>query len=61
VYGTTPVGKGSYETQQEAILDAVNIALELDAPTKVIEVREVDRIYACGCSNEVSCQTHENL
>ena len=49
---------GGYSRKENALADAEKIALTLDIPIDIVEIKDADRVYACGCSNDVTCYTH---
>ena len=53
---TTRVGKaGGYADKKDALDEAVIIAQDLDVPIDIVEMRDADRVYPCGCSNDNEC------
>ena len=55
----TPVGSvAGYTTRDEAVSDGALIAFNMDTPIDVVEIRDADRIYPCGCSDKIPCDDH---
>jgi hypothetical protein len=55
----TPVGNVvGYKTREDAVSDGETIAFNMGIPIDVVEIRDVDRIYACGCSDKIACDDH---
>lgn len=56
----TPVGSvAGYTTRDEAVAEGTTIAFNMDTPIDVVEIRDADRIYPCGCSDNIPCYTHD--
>jgi hypothetical protein len=54
-----PVGSvAGYTTRAEAVIDGEVIAFNMDTPIDVVEIRDADRIYPCGCSDDIPCDDH---
>ena len=47
-----------YSTKEAAVKAGAVIAADLDTPIDVVESRDADRIYPCGCSDKIYCDEH---
>ena len=57
----TPVGAvQGYKTRELAVADATPISYNRDIPIDVVEIRDADRVYPCGCSDKVACDDHQD-
>jgi len=55
----TPVGSvAGYTTRNEAVAEGTTIAINIGVPVDVVEIRDADRIYPCGCSDKIPCDDH---
>jgi hypothetical protein len=55
----TPVGSvAGYTTRDEAVAEGTTISINMGVPIDVVEIRDADRIYPCGCSDDIPCDDH---
>ena len=52
----TPQGRPrGYPTKAQALEDAKIVSHNMDIPIDIVEIRDADRVYPCGCSDNYGC------